>query len=650
MAATATEGLTTLAETDLDHIVRGVRSLLASQHEVLQSSVTHALNVSRRLLEDAGGANLSTEDTVEWRAVNQFSKAAITISLPKMRVGDRWFGQNPGLETPTPIVDDVKELMGGTCTIFQRMNPTGDMLRVATNVEKRDHTRAIGTYIPAVNPDGSPNPVIEQLLKGATFYGRAFVVNDWYITAYEPIVDDQQQLIGDLYFGIKQESATALRQAIMDIKVGDTGYVYVLDSKGHYVISKDGKRDGELIIGAKDAGGREFIREIIKEAQSTKDGDLFRFTYPWTNKADHPPKTKVVKLTHYKPWDWIIGAGTYEDEFYQVMNTVRVQNRKAFLMLLGLIGITLGATFAAWWVLAGRMGKRLTHVTTRIKGASERVSSASGQVAESSQQLTEGASEQAASIEETSAFLEEMASMTRQNADHAGEADILMKEANEIISKANETMDRMTLSMGVIQKSGEETQKIVKTIDEIAFQTNLLALNAAVEAARAGEAGAGFAVVAEEVRNLAIRAAEAAGTTSNLIEESVKQIKEGAGLVEVTNRAFDDVAVSAEKVAQLIDHISAACREQAQGIEQVKTAASEMDKVVQQNAATAEESASSSQEMSSQAEQMEALMEELSGLVSGAGYRLKADTSSNDDHGRHGRRAASGRPDASSSF
>jgi hypothetical protein len=189
MAATATEGLTTLAETDLDHIVRGVRSLLASQHEVLQSSVTHALNVSRRLLDDAGGANLSTDGTVDWRAVNQFSKAAITISLPKMRVGDRWFGQNPGLETPTPIVDDVKELMGGTCTIFQRMTPTGDMLRVATNVEKRDHTRAIGNRIPALNPDGTPNPVIDQLLKGETFYGRAFVVNDWYITAHEPIVD-----------------------------------------------------------------------------------------------------------------------------------------------------------------------------------------------------------------------------------------------------------------------------------------------------------------------------------------------------------------------------------------------------------------------------------------------------------------------------
>ena len=132
--------------------------------------------------------------------------------------------------------------------------------------------------------------------------------------------------------------------------------------------------------------------------------------------------------------------------------------------------------------------------------------------------MAEGASEQAASLEETSSSLEEMSSVTNQNAAHAQEADVLMKESNRVVNQANDSMVELTVSMDEILKAGEETQKIIKTIDEIAFQTNLLALNAAVEAARAGEAGAGFAVVADEVRSLAIRAADAAKNTANLIE------------------------------------------------------------------------------------------------------------------------------------
>ena len=207
--------------------------------------------------------------------------------------------------------------------------------------------------------------------------------------------------------------------------------------------------------------------------------------------------------------------------------------------------------------------------------------------------------------------------MTKQNADNARQADGLMRESSETIAKANDNMTQMTVSMQEISKTGEETQKIVKTIDEIAFQTNLLALNAAVEAARAGEAGAGFAVVADEVRNLAIRAAEAARNTSDLIEGSVHQIQTGSDLLDTTNKAFDEVAESAAKVTHLIGEIAAASSEQAQGIEQVNTAVNEMDKGVQQNAATAEESASASEEMSAQAEGMKNMVSDLMALVEG---------------------------------
>jgi methyl-accepting chemotaxis protein len=614
----ARAGLSELAYSDLDHTLHGVLAMISTQQEVLQQSVTHALNVSRRLLQDAGGARLSADATVTWLAVNQYTEETVTVELPRMMAGEAWLGQNRDPARPTPIVDDVKSLLAGTCTIFQRMNADGDMLRVATNVEKLDHTRAIGTYIPAVNPDGKANPVVAALLKGETFHGRAFVVNTWYITAYEPLRNDRNEIVGALYFGIPQESATALRQAILDLRIGKTGYVYVLDSKGHYVISKDGKRDGEDILHSTDADGRFFIREIIDKARAAKSGEVFEARYPWKNEEQEEARIKVVRLGYFEPWDWIIGVGSYEEEFFEARNAIETYARHNLAVQLAVTGITLLLTVGAWWVLSGRIGRRLAAVTTRMQNASEQVFSASGQVSEGSGQLAEGATQQAASLEETSASLEEMASMTRQNADHARHADALMHEASMTIDQANESMGRMTLSMQEINRSGEETQKIINTIDKIAFQTNLLALNAAVEAARAGQAGAGFAVVAEEVRNLAIRTGEAAKNTSELIQGSVKHIREGAGLLDVTSKAFDEVAVKARQVTQLISEIAVASDEQAKGIGQLNTAVGEMDKVVQQNAANAEGSASSAREMSVQSEILKALVGEMAVMVDGA--------------------------------
>jgi methyl-accepting chemotaxis protein len=341
------------------------------------------------------------------------------------------------------------------------------------------------------------------------------------------------------------------------------------------------KLNGKDLSGNQDPNGKKLFVEMVKVCRDKGEGFV---DYYWPKYgADKPqPKLSFVKL--FDKWGWVIGTGLYiddieaavqarktllDDEIKAAQEKLNLQigkqrseitdniNRILWLIAAITLAIVILALTISFIFTRRTIVKPINRITDGLTSGADQVAAASGEVSASSQSLAEGSAEQAASIEETSASLEEISSMTKQNADHANQADSLMKEANQVVEQANISMSHLTGSMEEISRASEETSKIIKTIDEIAFQTNLLALNAAVEAARAGEAGAGFAVVADEVRNLALRAADAAKNTANLIEGTVKTIKDGSDMVQKTNEEFTRVAESASKVGQLIGEIAA---------------------------------------------------------------------------------------------
>lgn len=980
-----------LSRKNLAQISQGVYNACKTSNDILEKKINYDLNVAEQVLKDHGGVALANT-TTSWNSVNQFTKESTEIALPKMMVGDQWLGKIRSMQKTAPVVDQVFDLVGGTCTIFQRMNNAGDMLRVATNVEKKDRTRAIGTYIPATNPDGSANKVVATVLNGQTYRGRAYVVNAWYLTAYKPIKNDNGKVIGILYVGVKQENVETLRNLVTDIDVGKDGYVFVLggkgSQKGQYIISNNGERDGENIWEARDSEGHLFIQSMVKKALELDPAEVDFIKYAWNDGSEKEARTKLTAFKYFEEWDWVIGANAYLDEFQssqrilskslnslvwfiiiggflifgvsiflgnkftdRITNPIismsnvakklskgdinqniehksddevgiladsfrdmidqqkekaavanklsegdldfdvpiesekdvlgkafnnlkniftrfteemedmaiahrekgdveymvesdqfdgafkemienfnnaisfhvgaimemlditksyaegdfspilkefngkaKIANKRFNLIRKNLLAVTAEFNtvsqeaqkgkldyrgkidkFEGDWkkmidnfnrtldavidplnvfkiyldrIAEGDLEKRITvkdeatnifqgefegikdninkcmdniqslvrgvkeyarltnageiekieldesivvgeyreifttlnqaaratvaplieilevmgkmekgDMTVRVKGdyngsflamkntinnsisaveeillqvesAVNQVSSASDQVASGSQELAEGSNEQASSLQEVSSTLEEMSSMVQQNSDNANQANRLSDEASTAAQDGSKSMLEMEKAIQDIKESSDETSKIVKTIDDIAFQTNLLALNAAVEAARAGEAGQGFAVVAEEVRNLAQRSAEAAKNTSDMIQQAIENAENGVNITEEMAEKLDGILNGVDKVNDLIGEIDAATKEQADGIEQVNDAVAQMNKVTQENASNSEESASAAEELNSQAEELSGMVKNFK-LSNNGSYKNSRNANSN---------------------
>ncbi len=362
-----------LIEADLNHITQSVYNLVRTEDEAVQSQIDTNLNVAKHILEDAGGASLANE-SITWTATNQFTKESVEVNLPKFFVGKKWLGKitDPAIETP--IVDKTTHLVGETATIFQRINDQGDMLRVATTVQTTTNERAIGTYIPAVTPDGSHNAVISTILKGETYHGRAYVVNAWYITAYEPIFDQAGSLVGMLYVGVKQETVAArIRQAILQSSVGKTGYVYVVGGKGEergrYVISYNALRDGEDVWDVRDSDGQYVTQEIVNRALDLKPGTMTTIRYRWQNLGEPAPRWKIARLAYYAPWDWVIGTSVYEDELQAYESMLR-KGRIRMIRIMGLAGLVIIALIGllgmciTWSIM--RPVRQMTEVAEKI--------------------------------------------------------------------------------------------------------------------------------------------------------------------------------------------------------------------------------------------------------------------------------------------
>jgi methyl-accepting chemotaxis protein len=340
------------AHAEVQAIVKGIYRMCALTREQQESTLRSSMQIFEDRVARSGGARLG-EETVRWRAIRQGQDGgqAEEVLLPKMLIGDTWLGQNRSLGTRAPVVDDVAGLFGGTATIFQRMNEAGDMLRVATTVPGQDGSRSIGTVVPASQEDRSQNPVVQAVLGGRSYTGRVQTAKGYHLRLYAPLVDRARNVIGMISVGVSEAIGAGLRREVIGTKVGKTGYVYVIGGsgpmKGHYIISQGGKRDGESVWDVKDGDGNFMIRSIVEKGNATKEASTEMIRYSWINKAagETQARFKFAALTRFEPWDWVIGAGSYEDEYTGALGEISGATRNmTFWVVLAtaLLGVLCG--------------------------------------------------------------------------------------------------------------------------------------------------------------------------------------------------------------------------------------------------------------------------------------------------------------------
>lgn len=582
--------MNTISRNDTGQIAKLIHRVCEMANRTTERRLRDHVEAAWAELEAQGAIAFDTNQ-IDWVAHNQFTQQATNVSLPLMMLGQTQLTPNTDFKVPSPVVDVVTRFSRCYCTIFQRMNEEGDMLRVATTVPTADGKRAIGTFIAHRTAQGEETPVLSAVLKGETYIGRARVLDQWHAAAYEPIWDSpaKKRVVGMLYVGYNLDEVNReLREAIRSIVVGKTGYVWVLggngEQRGHYIISKDGESDGADLWDSKDQDGHYFVQEIVAKSLATTNGSVAYERYPWQNPGEATPRMKVAAVTYFPEWDWIIGAAMYEDDYHGVL--VKLDAAVDRLLLVGPLGGVIVMLLAI--VLALLIGTAIAKPINKIIDVAKVI--AEGNLAEAGQAI---AAMQPAmrnkTKDEPSRLFAAVSLMTQRLASLVGQ---VQRSSVQLVSTATEIAAASHQQEASVTEFGASTTEVTAAVKEISATSQELVRTmqdvktASAETEGLADAGrAGLTGMEGSMRQLA----EATGAISarlavinekaNAINSMVTTITKVA---DQTNLLSLNASIEAEKAGEYGLGFSVVAREIRRLADQTAVASLEIDQTVRE--------------------------------------------------------------------
>jgi methyl-accepting chemotaxis protein len=586
LAVTRSESMK-MAWDSLDHVVRGIHKMCETQDAMIKQTLGAYLTILHDDFHNQGGLRLADE-SVTWQAADQSNaQKRISLTLPRMMLGDTWFGHITDPGKPVVGVDTIKDLDKAIdCTIFQRMNPSGDMLRVATTVTGKEGNRVIGTYLAAVGQNGAPNPVVSTLMKGKTYYGLADEGAGFISGMYEPVFDNAGKLIGALHLGIPQDIGGAIKKYVHSTKLGESAVsgAMVVDGNNTLILSPGGRADGRK---GSDSPG---MQEASKIRQLTA-GELLHQSFEGPVDAGGEKRPMIQSVTCYQPWGWIIGASAFEHEFMQGPTSMSAITQRGSFILAAVICAAMGISLLVWMVVSGSIAGTIARITRTVKTLSDThdltiqfpttgsdevgtmagafnamvqlLRDSFGSVTDASRKVTQHAQEvsrratanrqRAVSQEEQMAVVQQTVAEMGTTAAEVAQAALEQKQAAEA---SNEKVLQLIQGIGSVTKASRSQ---VQEADTASERVGIMGDTGARVVASAQKQGTQVVTVTEALRQMdsAVNTLnQAAEKATGSGRSSLETVSQGRETVEATVAGMRAIAESSEQISEIITVIT----------------------------------------------------------------------------------------------